>query len=575
MLAQPVSSASVRGRSRFWPSRFRHPPLQVSTKSMALLTTGHIVLGEPPVAGDQHVMPHPGGDVGAEVAVAVGVLDDAVAQLDRPGAVGPLVVPAPVERRARRVPKAPRRSAPSRSRRDPTGRCGPRRTRAGRRRTPAWRQSTWPSAGTAQASERLEHRESREPHSTGAAAGFLKYSATLLPINGFSATPRVRVSHGLLIMSHTSSLWYAVTAGCFGLSTPDSAFQPPERRVQGVRMMRCSKTHAACDDLVQQFVGAVDPDVPALVGVVLVGQQPADLLRQPARHRDRQRATGLEHADQFGDRPVVRGHVLEDLRGDHAVECAVGVGQLQRVTLDRLGLAPTQAPRPGPTSPAGSRRRRSVPRRPGRTRRRRRRGGTPRRSAARPQPTSMTLVPAPIPSRSKSTVSIASTRSARSYTETVCAATDSQLNTSTARRRPFAPRRRSSSGESSSSPSTAASSSTSPGATSRAHSPSGPTTSGSAPARLATIGVPLAMASTAGSENPSYSEGMQATSATPAVPPVPRRTARWRCARCRRCRVRRSASRSARWAPAWRPAALRVRVRRAAARPRAAGGSRP
>ncbi|PQM44451.1 hypothetical protein C1Y40_05388 [Mycobacterium talmoniae] len=40
-----------------------------------------------------------------------------------------------------------------------------------------------------------------------------------------------------------------------------------------------------------------------------------------------------------------------------------------------------------------------------------------------------------------------------------------------------------------------------------------PRTSGSAPARLATIGVPLAIASTAGSEKPSYSEGMQAISA--------------------------------------------------------------
>ena len=54
-----------------------------------------------------------------------------------------------------------------------------------------------------------------------------------------------------------------------------------------------------------------------------------------------------------------------------------------------------------------------------------------------------------------------------------------------------------------SSPSTAVSSSTSAGLTSRAHWPSGPTTSGSAPARLATIGVPLAIASTAGSEKPS------------------------------------------------------------------------
>ena len=40
-----------------------------------------------------------------------------------------------------------------------------------------------------------------------------------------------------------------------------------------------------------------------------------------------------------------------------------------------------------------------------------------------------------------------------------------------------------------------------------------PVTSGSAPARLATSGVPEAMCSTAGSENPSYSEGTTAISA--------------------------------------------------------------
>ena len=59
----------------------------VSTKSMARLTTGHIASANAAVLGDQHVMPDAGGDVGAEVAVAVGVLDHAVAQLDRQGAV--------------------------------------------------------------------------------------------------------------------------------------------------------------------------------------------------------------------------------------------------------------------------------------------------------------------------------------------------------------------------------------------------------------------------------------------------------------------------------------------------------
>ena len=50
----------------------------------------------------------------------------------------------------------------------------------------------------------------------------------------------------------------------------------------------------------------------------------------------------------------------------------------------------------------------------------------------------------------------------------------------------------------------------SPGVTSTAASP---VTSGSAPVRLATSGVPEAMCSTAGSENPSYSEGTTAISA--------------------------------------------------------------
>src|ERR1700736_5144446 len=36
-------------------------------------------LGEAPVTGDQHVVPDAGGDVSTEVAVAIGVFDDAVA----------------------------------------------------------------------------------------------------------------------------------------------------------------------------------------------------------------------------------------------------------------------------------------------------------------------------------------------------------------------------------------------------------------------------------------------------------------------------------------------------------------
>lgn len=55
---------------------------------------------------------------------------------------------------------------------------------------------------------------------------------------------------------------------------------------------------------------------------------------------------------------------------------------------------------------------------------------------------------------------------------------------------------------------------TSPGGTSKPVTPSSPTTSGSAPPVVVTSGTPHAMASTAGRENPSYSEGTTATSAS-------------------------------------------------------------
>ena len=71
------------------------------------------------------------------------------------------------------------------------------------------------------------------------------------------------------------------------------------------------------------------------------------------------------------------------------------------------------------------------------------------------------------------------------------------------------------------------------GVTNKAVSPSVPTTSGSAPPVVATSGTPHAMASMAGSENPSYSDGTTATCASAYMPanssseiPVTQRTAR-------------------------------------------------
>ena len=58
----------------------------------------------------------------------------------------------------------------------------------------------------------------------------------------------------------------------------------------------------------------------ALRCVVLVAEHPVDLLREPRRHGRRERAAGLEDADQLGDRGGVGLDVLEHLAGDHAVE---------------------------------------------------------------------------------------------------------------------------------------------------------------------------------------------------------------------------------------------------------------
>ena len=205
MLAQPVSSASGSRPDGLLAQEISPPDsCMPSTKSMAFVTTGHIVSANRPIAGDQHVVPDTGRDVGAEVAVAVGVLDDAVADLDRPGAVRPLHRAAPLERGARGLEQARPWSAPSRSRRGPRGRCGRRRTTESRPRTPVWRRSTERSGGTAPASGRRAHPE-RQETATGT-TGFVKYIATLLPISGFSADSAVRVSHGRLIMSHTSNL---------------------------------------------------------------------------------------------------------------------------------------------------------------------------------------------------------------------------------------------------------------------------------------------------------------------------------------------------------------------------------
>ena len=80
MLAHPVSSASGSGPDELLAQAISPlTSLQVHHEVDGLGDDGPHHLGEPAVTGDQHVMPDARGDVGAEVAVAVGVFDDAVA----------------------------------------------------------------------------------------------------------------------------------------------------------------------------------------------------------------------------------------------------------------------------------------------------------------------------------------------------------------------------------------------------------------------------------------------------------------------------------------------------------------
>src|ERR1700726_4710958 len=112
-------------------------------------------------------MPHPGGDIGTEVTVAVGILDHPGTQLDRPRAVGTLNLPTPLERRAGR----------------------PEQSRSGERP---------PHAVPRVASETSAL--------TWAPSGLTKYIATLLPTSGFSTASAARVILGRRIRSHTSIL---------------------------------------------------------------------------------------------------------------------------------------------------------------------------------------------------------------------------------------------------------------------------------------------------------------------------------------------------------------------------------
>src|SRR5947208_5684538 len=257
--------------------------------------------------------------------------------------------------------------------------------------------------------------------------------------------------------------------------------------------------------------------------VILSGQRPADAFGQEARHRDRGQAARPQHPGQLVHRPLIVTDVLQDLGRDHPVERAVAERHGRGVPRDRgrarlrSGLArrPHRAEHPGHRGQLGrvqveGHHVRAAPVQLERL---------PPAAAAQieyavagpdREPAEVNGQHSACPFLVVLAVLVASLSIAARYCPTVAWATAGHANRSPTRRSPRSASAARSAGEWYSRRSTAASSSSSPGVTRTAASP---VTSGSAPVRLATSGVPEAMCSTAGSEKPSYSDGTTAISA--------------------------------------------------------------
>ena len=80
--------------------------LQIENEVDGVPHGGPHPFGEFLVPGDEYVMPYAGGDISTEVAIAIGILDDTPAVLDRPGPVAALLRATPLVGRARLINKA-------------------------------------------------------------------------------------------------------------------------------------------------------------------------------------------------------------------------------------------------------------------------------------------------------------------------------------------------------------------------------------------------------------------------------------------------------------------------------------
>src|SRR5271157_3870290 len=245
--------------------------------------------------------------------------------------------------------------------------------------------------------------------------------------------------------------------------------------------------------------------------VIIRGQRPADPFRQPARHGDRRQPARPQHAGEFVHRPLIVQDVLEDLSRDDPVKRIIAERHGGSVSRDggrgglRAGFARHlhRAEHPGHRGKLG------------RVKVERDHASVAAVYLERVSPAAAAEVEHAVAGPDGEPAEIdgqhgGSPSTAARYWPAVACATAGQANRSLTRRSARSARAARSAGEWFSRRSTAVSSSSSPGVTRTAASP---VTSGSAPVRLATSGVPEAMCSTAGSENPSYSDGTTAVSA--------------------------------------------------------------
>ena len=204
MLDDPVSRAKDQGVPSAWRAQRISPlrGLEIEDEVDGPLDHRPHDLGEAVVAGEEDVVPHAGGDVGADVGVELVVLDAAVDVVLVPGAVGPLQR-RPATRRPVRLAATRPPSGEGHGRLDVVPRVG---VAAGEPRDHAARQLPL-GDGVDRLGQLCGGDDRRRRQAAWSTSGLRAYTTKLFPINGLASRSTVRVKAGARMMSHTSSRW--------------------------------------------------------------------------------------------------------------------------------------------------------------------------------------------------------------------------------------------------------------------------------------------------------------------------------------------------------------------------------